>query len=225
MRVTRGWLIAALLIAGCDAHLGPDEGPTRVRFVNAVPDALSPLEFVLQGGPSTVLARGAASDYLAVDGKQYALSVHDDSDGWTVSGDLNIVPGLNQTLIAFSDASDPGALLVSDEPGTARTGQFLIRFLHLAPHLTSALDVHFLQTGEVINPGSAAVTDLTYPANGEHFAVNVGTWRVVLSDAGTSDIVLDSGPLDFASRTNHTVVIYNEDDATPRLIHLIDQQQ
>jgi hypothetical protein len=224
MRPVRGWFIAALLIAGCDAHLGPDEGPTRVRFVNAVPDALSPLEFVLQGGPATMLARGAASDYLPVEGRQYAVSVHDDSDGWTVNGNLNIVAGLNQTLIAFSDASDPGALLVSDEPGNARTGQFLIRFLHLAPHLTNALDVHFLQTGQTINPGSAAVSELTYPANGEHFAVNAGTWRVVLADAGTSDIVLDTGPLNFTSRTNHTMVIYNEDDAAPRLIHLVDQQ-
>lgn len=209
-------------LLACDASLGPDPGPTLVRFVNAAPDAVGALQFTLQGGPSAQLLRGESSAYIETDARTYPLVIEDEAGQWSITDDIRIEPGLHQTLIAFGAAADAGGILVGDEPGLPRSGQFFARILHLGPDIPGTLDVHVLAVGEQPDEGSRATADIGYPSNVEHFAVNAGSWRIVLTTAGTTDIVLDSGVHTYGSREAYTFVILNADDGGPELIRLRD---
>lgn len=216
-------LLFVMAVAGaCDARLGPDDGPTRIRFVNAAPDALGPLRFALEGGPTARLERGEHSAYLAVDPRTWSVAIHDEAGAWTVTGNLQVAGGLYQTLVAFGEALGPAAILLGDEPGRGRENQAVTRFLHLAPGLSGTLDVHFLPEGDAVDPDRAAIAGLDYPATQEHFPLNAGTWRVVLARGGEPDIVLDSGPLVFTGRHAYTFIIFNADDGSPHMLRIRD---
>src|SRR5688500_5798086 len=220
MRRLIGVALCCALIA-CDARLGPDEGPTFIRFVNAVPDALSPITFTLPQGPSASLQHGASSEYADVTARVYTITVRDESNGWNVSGDLEVAPGLYQSLIAFGTVANEAAILVSDEPGTPRPGSANVRFLHLAP-LAPNLDVHVVTEGQAIEPDRPLFGGLTYPSNPGHIRVSAGTARIVVTTAGTASTLFRSNPLEFLNGEIYTVIITNADDGTIELMRLPD---
>ena len=217
----RAAFIALLSLPACDASLAPDDGSTQVRFVNAVPLPTGALDITLEGGPTARLQQGQASNYMQANPQLYPLRARDDGESWTLTGDITVVRGLHQTLIAFGHSSDPGAILVGDEPGRPRQGQFLFRVLHFAPDLGS-LDIHFLVADAPVEPARAGVIGMAYPAAPNHFNVNAGAWRVVLTRTGTSQIVHDTGLITFAAGEIHTFVLHNTDNGAPRITRLRD---
>ena len=210
-------------IAACDTSVGPEEGPTLVRFVNATPDAVGPLRFVLTGGPSAVLQRGDESGYSEITPRVYPTTIEDDASTWFITGELRIIQGIFQTVYAFGDASAEAAVLVGDEPARPAEGQSLLRVLHLAGGVAGAADVHILSVGEAVDPGSTdRVAGMVFPSERDYFFVDAGTHRIVLTAAGTANVLIDSGPLDFTSRGAYTAVFLNDNADAPELIRLRD---
>lgn len=205
----------------CNADLGPEDGPTNVRFVNAVPDALSPLQFALTPGPSATLSYGASTEYMAIEPRVYGVQIRDESDGWAVSGNVEVVGGIHQTLIAFGTTGEEGAILVSDNPGRPRAGTSNVRFLHLAPQ-SATLDVHVLADSEVIEPERPLYGTLTYPSNPGHLRVTARTARIIVTAGGTDDILFRSDLLPFETGANYSVIITNNDEGAVQLIRLPD---
>jgi uncharacterized protein DUF4397 len=216
-----GAVLLACAVGGCDATLGPESGPTRVRFVNAAPLPVGNLNIVLEGGPSANLPQGQHTDYQTATPRLYPLRVHDDGESWSLTASIEIVQGLYQTLITFGNSSNEAAILVADEPGEPRGGEFLFRVLHLAPDL-GALDVHLLNVGAAVDPNRAQLSNITFPASLQHFRMSTGNYRVVLTRTGGTEIIYDSGPESYSSREVFSFVIHNGDDGSARLTRLRD---
>ena len=205
----------------CDATIGPEDGPARIRFVNAVPDALSALQFSLSAGPAASLEQGASSAYVELTADVHTLLVRDESNAWTVSGDIEVVGGLYQSVIAFGNTGEEGAILVSDEPGRPRSGGANVRLLHLAP-LAGTLDVHVLADGQPIEPDRPLIGTLAYPSNPGHIRVTAGTARVIITASGTDDVLFRSEPLQLAAGDNYTIVLTNTPEGALQIIQLRD---
>jgi hypothetical protein len=221
----RGQRYGALLLCGalaaCDPGIGVEEGPTLLRFVNTAPDAAGPLRFVLTGGPGAVLQRGDESGYAEVTPRVYPLTIDDDASKWTFTSNVRVVEGLMQTLYAFGNASGEAAILVGDEPTRPGEGRALIRILHLAS-ATGAADAHILQAGQGIDPAAAVATGMTFPSERLYFFVGAGTHRIVLTVSGTANVIVDSGPLEFASGAVYSAVLLNDDAGAVEVIRLRD---
>lgn len=221
--LTHATVALCAVLAGCDISIEPEDGPTLVRFVNAAPDAIGPLRFVLSGVPSAVLQRGESSTYTTVEPRVYAVLIEDETEGWTVDGNVRIVQGLYQTLYAFGDSNDGEvAILVGDEPTPPASGRSLLRFLHFASALTAGVDVHILADGEAVDPQAPVLSDRPYASQPLYFFVTAGSRRIVLTTPGTNDVIIDSGLLQFTSGAWYTTVFLNDDVGEPEVILLRD---
>jgi hypothetical protein len=218
-----GTLLLCGILAACDPSIGVEDGPTLLRFVNTAPDASGPLRFVLTGGPGAVLQRGDESDYAEVTPRSYALTIEDDVAKWAFTSSVRVTEGLMQTMYAFGNASDEAAILVGDEPTLPGAGRALLRILHLASATGGAADAHVVQAGQAIEPGTAVATEMTFPSERIYLFIGAGTHRVVFTVSGTTaNVIVDSGPLEFASGAVYTAVLLNDAAGAAELIRLRD---
>jgi hypothetical protein len=97
------------------------EGPTRVRFINAIKGSL-PIDIALQGQPIIgELAYGSASILLPVPSNEYAVQVR--QAGQVVLDDLiNLEPATPYTVIISGFGTDPVELLLLDDSAVLTTG-------------------------------------------------------------------------------------------------------
>jgi hypothetical protein len=214
-------LALALASTACDVFTGPDSGTGRIRYINAVAASAGPLRFDLQGGPGARLGFAEQSAYLSARARQYSLVVTDDPGSWSLSGDLRLTNGYH-TLVAFGLAAQPGAVLLSDQPLGGRAGQALLRFLHVGPGFTTELDLHIIAAAQPVDPAEAVAEAINFPWIQEHFAVPAGSWRLVLTNAGTTTVIHDTGPLGLGQQEAWTAVFFNAPDSSPRLLVLRD---
>jgi hypothetical protein len=220
-RVTGGPALAVLL-AACQPSIEPEDGATLIRFVNAASDAQGPLGFVFGGNLAATLLRGEESGYAEVSPGIYPITIEDDGANWTVTGNLNINRGFVQTLYAFGVADAEAAILVGDEPRPPGDTQALVRILHLAGAAAAAVDVHILQVGEAVNPANPTAIGLAFATGSTYVFVNAGSHRLVITERGTANIVIDSGALEFSQRAPYTAVLLNDNAGAPELIRLRD---
>ena len=207
------------LVAACGGGDTEDRLDLRdpvVRFLHAVPG----------GAPVSLFRQDAvqsdATDVPYKDVTRY-YDVSNNSATWSVrasststvplsSVDLNPEQGNRYTFVALPAATTGMTdLIVIDDPYDKglTTDRARVRTLHAAP-ATGAVDVYLIQPAQDFSAATPTYTGLGYkatlPASGDDSTeVPGGTFRLVLTAAGTKTIVFDA-PVSIANNADWLLV-------------------
>jgi len=194
------------LVAACggggDAEDRLDLRDPVVRFIHAVP-----------GGPAVTLYRGDSAQGDASNTTYKFVSEYYDVSNagaaWSVrtaaapavslaSADLNPSQGDRYTFVAMPNVGGTVWLKVIEDPYNKGllTDRARVRVLHAAP-VAAAVDVYLLQGDQPLASATATLNGLSYgnalPASGnDSLEVNGGTYRLVLTAAGTKNVVFNA---------------------------------
>jgi hypothetical protein len=206
----------AALVAACggggDAEDRLDLRDPVVRFIHAVP-----------GGPAVTLYRGdGAQGDAANTAYKFVSEYYDVSNAratWSVrtatnpavtlaSADLNPSQGDRYTFVAMPNVGATVLLKVIEDPYNKGllTDRARVRVLHAAP-VAAAVDVYLLQGNQTLAAATPTVAGLSFgsasPASGQDsLEINGGTYRLVLTAAGTKNVVFNANSLSIGNNAD-----------------------
>lgn len=195
------------LLAGL-ASCGGGDGPTYTWFraLHAVPDApnlrFSAADFVFRESLSFGNATGeAAESLLDENGDSARITVeYFDWDGVAAGTvlelDVPVVEDSITTIIMGGSFTAPEPLVVLTPRRDRPLDRLYFQFAHADPG-QGALDV-YVTAPDTDLASTATFTTVQPLAHSESLEVPFGATRIRLTQAGTLDVVLDSGELDFA---------------------------
>ncbi len=99
-------------------------------------------------------------------------------------------------------------------------GKLKIRVADMAPS-SGVVDVYVLEPGQTI-AGVPASSGLAPTGISEYFDVDPGTYRIVLAQVGTVQVVFDSGPIDVTAGTLVTMVVVDKKGGGKPLEFLVE---
>jgi hypothetical protein len=206
----------AALVAGCggggDAEDRLDLRDPVVRFIHAVP-----------GGPAVTLYRGdSAQGDAANTAYKFVSEYYDVSNApatWSVrtganpavalaSAALNPSQGDRYTFVAMPNLGATVSLKLIEDPYNKGllTDRARLRVLHAAP-AAAAVDVYLLQGNQALVSATPTISGLSYgnasPASGQDSReLNGGTYRVVLTAAGTKNVVFNANSVSIGNNAD-----------------------
>lgn len=215
-------LAAVALIAGCGGSGGDDNfGFSYVRVVNAAPDTF----------PDVFFRDELVEDNLAYDDASPAdgnapetidsgtglLEFETSGEGATnVNRTINFEPDYVYTAILAgfvgnTGVNSPRVIVVSDRTDDLESGAANFRFVNAAPVIDTAVDVYVIDPEDDFTEESPSLTNVSRYGVSNLLRVTPGTYRVVITKAGTENLVFNSTRT-FVTDTYSTFVAMNTND-------------
>jgi hypothetical protein len=216
-------IAASLALAGCFSSssssttgalpIAPGEPTADVRVLHASADAPN-VDIYVEGTLAIPnLAFGEATGFVQVPAKALRIDIRAagsavDSDP-AFSATVSPAADASYTLVAYGllgGAEDAAfdLLTIADDRTNAAEGFFRLFVLHAAVQ-AGTVDV-YLDSGTSEELGQATIEDFTPRADtGSYLELATGTYRVRLTPAGETDVVYDSGLIDFQSGASYFV--------------------
>ena len=201
---------------GGDAEDRLDLRDPVVRFVHAVP-----------GGPALTLYRGdSAQGDAANTAYKFVSEYYDVSNAgatWSVrttaapavtlaSANLNPSQGDRYTFVAMPAGGGAVSLKLIEDPYNKGllTDRARVRVLHAAP-AAAAVDVYLLQGNQALASATPTISGLSYgnasPNSGQDsLELNGGSYRLVLTAAGTKNVVFNANSVNIANNADWLVL-------------------
>lgn len=211
----------ALLLANC----GTDHA--QARFVHASPDS-GPQDIAVDGKTvATALGFGSvspATGYLTVTGGTRRVESRD--TGTTtdrINSSVGFGSGKAYTVIVSGLSASTAAILLTDDHGTPASGNFKLRVAHVAPDLSTALDVYIVPTGTDITAISPTVASLSYGQASAYQSMTAGSKDVIVTEVGSKTAkILQTYNL--TAGQNRTLLLIDgpAPSTTPALLQLSD---
>jgi hypothetical protein len=203
-------LLGALSLSGCnssssdDAAPGPDPTPepdltSELRVLHASPDA--PKVNVLAGGEAVLegVDYKTGSGYLTVPAGTLTVAVDGilpGDDTATVIGpvDLDLESGTQYTVVAFGEVAAIEPLVVTVPVATLASTETRVQVLHAAP-AAPEVDVFVVEPGTSDPTGLAPLGTFDQKETLGPITVPAGEYRILVTLAGATGVVFDSGPV------------------------------
>ncbi|HET9652149.1 MAG TPA: DUF4397 domain-containing protein [Usitatibacter sp.] len=183
-------LAAALLAAACH-NGGINQNSTDLRALNAVPDA-EPLDVLVDGDVKFgAVPSGTATSYTNFDSGSREVVVRSSTNqGVLFDKSLTFSGDSRGTLVVFGRRNAINTLFLVDDTTTPASGKTRVRFAGAAADAGS-IDV-YLTTSDLSGAGSAAISGTVAGGVSAVSEVATGSYRVILTTAGTQDILFQS---------------------------------
>jgi len=193
-----------LLNAGCGGG-----GPTRFRFMNAVPDE-SNLEVLVNGtSVSNNVAYGTSTGYQSVkSGSQQVVMEPSGSSTALVTQSVSFSSGTDTTIVASNFSSNISALVLTDDNSAPTSGDFKLRIVNDAPGLGPA-DVYIVAAGTNLNSVSPDLSNVAFGSASGYQSVVAGSYEVVLTPVGQKTAAVNTGAITFSASQVRTFVGLN----------------
>jgi hypothetical protein len=211
----RTFLILALcalstLFSGCNTSSGANNSSPKIRFVHAAP-ILGPVTITADSTKSLgTMSYGTANPYVEVDTGAREIKIQSVGGASTyVDLSTNFSTGVRYTYVIYGDDTTTIPLImVDDTSNPANSANFKMRLLNLGTGLGS-LDLYMISATADVNTSSPLVSGISYGAAGAFTEYTAGTFRIVLTPAGSKQIIFDSAARSFAANTLVTLMIYS----------------
>jgi hypothetical protein len=181
--------------------------PAHVRVIHGSPDA--PAVDVLLDGEVvlTNVPYLAASDYLAVAAGEHNIQVRASGTETTViDTDVTVEADVDYTVIATDFVASITPVILVDDRTLPGEGLARVRVGHGAPSAPN-VDVYVTAPdGELVDP---VLTDVPFQVFSDYLMLDTGTYRVRVTPTGTTDVAIDTGPLDIGSDVVLTAIVDN----------------
>jgi hypothetical protein len=199
-------LVIAALVTGCNSG-GRNQNSTDLRTVNAVVDA-EPLDVLIDSNTcSTAVALGAVSGSCEFDAGNRQLRVRSNTLG-TVLVDRSVSFGsdTSETLVLYGRRTSIQTLVLVDDTPTPTPGKLKIRVADLSPE-ASAVDL-YLVTSPDISSTAATLSSAAFPLATDYVEIAPGSYQVIVTTAGTKDVIFQSPARDFAAGAKLTLLVF-----------------
>lgn len=215
-------LLGGMFVSGCGGGgTGDHASLGSMRFIAASPDAPS-MDVYVNGSKEVT-----ALPYL---GFSYYLNYNQGSEHVqfrTVNGgvnkvDFNVDLSAQQykTVIAYNTFSNMKASVLTDDRSVPAPGIVRVRIMHLAPSAGN-IDIYFNAPNVDIANVSPTNANIPFETNLGYVNIPAGSYRMIVTHAGTKNVILNTGSLDFASQEVRTIFTVDKQGGGTPLLGLI----
>ena len=194
---------SAIFLAGCGSscsHTG------QLRFFQASPSA--PHVDVLIDGitQGSNLAYGNTTGYISVkSGNRRLDAVPVNATSPVLDVSVPITDNANSTVLLTGSTGALKPLVLADGGTTSTTGDGNVRVVNASVSMGPA-DVYIVPAGGGIHGVTPVATNLTLSQSAGYHLTPAGNYEVFMTSPGTSNILLDSGPVNLTSPDNWTFI-------------------
>jgi len=197
------FLAALAVLSGCHGG-GHAQNSTDMRALNAVPDA-EPLDVLIDDDvKASALALGQTSGFSEFDSGTRDVKVRSSTSQSVLSDkSVSFPSGVFQTLLVYGHRTSIQTQLLTDDVVTIDSGQLRVRVANLASD-SGPVDIYLaspVATAPVII-GGAAFGSVTGSAE-----IAPGNYPIIVTAAGTQDVLFQSAPQSFAAGIYYTIVV------------------
>lgn len=209
--IRAGWIAVALalLLGGCGGGGGNSNfADGYYRFLQLSPGT-GPVAITANGNSIvSSLSYHAASPYVQLGWGTPTIKVQSVSDGTVyVSGMVPVAGAAHYSYFVFGTGSAVYGLPMRDDVGDAASGYFNLAGVHVATG-TAAVDVYVLPPGTALTGKTPVFTGLAYATSTAFTQIVAGTYDIIVTPTGTTDVIYDSGAQAFASNRKTSFAIY-----------------
>jgi len=189
-------IVALGVLAGCGGGSSSSNSDvkTLVRLVNVSPGTGN-VKVALAGVFATSsLAYRDATGYVSVASGTPELTVYSATTGASLYDltNISISSGTQSTLFIYGGSTGVTATLLPDDTSAASAGHVSLRVSHSASGI-GALDLYLLPAGTSLQDATPIYSALAYAATTAFAEYASGTASIVLTPAGTKEVIYDSG--------------------------------
>jgi hypothetical protein len=216
--------LATVSMIGCGSS--KSNTTQQLRIVMASPDA--PLVDILIDGKqvATALAYTNSTGYLAVKSVGRLIQVLTVSNSASIfKQTISVTASANQTLLLTGPASKMQSLLLTDGSTTTTTiatGTGQVRVANASPTMGPA-DVYIVNAGSSIAGTTPAAAKLDFNQATSYKSEAIGNYQVFMTAPGTTNVYLNTGPLELTQSQFQTVVALDAIGGGFNFIVLTDQ--
>ena len=197
--------LATLGLAGCK-NGGHNQNSTDLRVLNAVADA-EPLDVLVNDDvkASAVPLYGTSGYVNFASGSQDTKIRSSTTQAILGEQTIGYASGVRNTLLMYGRRTALATLLLPEDTATPSSGKVRVRVVNLSAD-AGPVDV-YLTTGD-ISTGGASVGSASIGVVTNAAEVNGGSYKIIVTAAGTQDILFQSSATySFAAGNDTTVVI------------------
>jgi uncharacterized protein DUF4397 len=215
--------LAIVLMIGCGGS--SSDTTQQLRIVMASPDA-TPVDILIDGTQvATSLAYTNSTAYLTVKSGSRHIQALTVSNSFSVFDQtISITGSANQTLLLIGPAAKMQSLLLTDGAtnSTITTGDGKVRVVNASQTMGPA-DVYIVNAGASLAGKSPVTTGLAFGKATDYTLEVIGDFQVFMTQPGTTNVFLDTGPLDLTQSQLKTVVAVDAAGGGFNFIVLTDQ--
>jgi Domain of unknown function (DUF4397) len=211
-------------MVGCGG--GNSSTTQQLRIVMASPDA-PPVDILIDGSQvATALDYTNSTAYLAVKSGGRQIQILTVSNSTSIfKQTIAVTASANQTLLLTGPASKMQSLLLTDGATTTvttATGMGQIRVVN-ASFTMGPADVYIVNVGSSIAGTTPATAKLAFNQPTSYKSEAIGNYQVFMTQPGTTNVFLNTGPLELTQSQFQTVVALDAIGGGFNFISLTDQ--
>lgn len=214
--------LAIVSMVGCGGS-GSDT-TQQLRIVMASPDA-PPVDILIDGTQvATSVGYTNSTAYLQVKAGSRHIQVLTVSNSTSVfDQSISITGSANQTLVLTGAAAKVQSLLLTDGKTNAKVtnGEGSVRVVNAAPSMGPA-DVYIVNAGARLAGAKPVSAGLSFD-KATDYSLASSNYQVFMTQPGTTNVFLDTGPLDLTASQFQTVIAVDAPGGGFNFITLTDQ--
>lgn len=215
--------VAIIAMIGCG---GGTDTTQQLRVVMASPDA-PPVDILIDGNQvGTALAYTNSTAYQSVKTGSHRVQALTVSNSTSVfQQNISLTAGANQTLLLTGAVAHIDSVLLTDGASTTttiNTSKGQVRVVNASPGMGAA-DVYILNVSSSISGAKPVASDLAVNQATAYQLETIGNFQVFMTQPGTTNVYLNSGPLALTQSQFLTVVAVNAVGGGFNYIVLTDQ--
>jgi len=200
--------LALVSMWGCfaDTPTVNDDPSSHLRVVHAVPNGPA-VNLVIDSTPGLQgLAFGTVTGFLAVEAGERRVRLMTTGASPTAILDDTVTLDFPRayTLLSTGLIGNVEGVFAADTAPIPLSGNIALRVIHASPG-AGDVDIYVGAPGSALS-GTPMLEDLVFRGNSEYFAYPTGRYRIRLTAAGTTNVLLDQTIL-FPERAMRTIVV------------------
>jgi hypothetical protein len=215
--------LAIVFMIGCGG--GSSDTTQQLRIVMASPDA-PPVDILIDGTQvATSLAYTNSTTYLPVKSGSRRIQALTVSNSTSVFDQtVSITTSANLTLLLTGPVAKIQSLLLTDGATntTIITGDGKVRVVNASQTMGPA-DVYIVNSGTSLAGVKPASSGLTFDKATEYTLASISNYQVYMTQPGTTNVLLNTGPLALTQSQFQTVVALDTAGGGFNFIVLTDQ--
>jgi len=215
--------LAIVLMIGCGGS--SSDTTQQLRIVMASPDA-TPVDILIDGTQvATSLAFTNSTAYLPVkSGSRHIQALTVSNSTSVFDQTISITASVNQTLLLIGPATKMQSLQLTDGAtnATITTGDGKVRVVNASQAMGPA-DLYIVTSGTSLAGATPTSTALAFGKATDYTLEVIGDFQVFMTQPGTTNVFLNTGPLDLTQSQFRTVIAVDAVGGGFNFIVLTDQ--
>jgi Domain of unknown function (DUF4397) len=198
--------LAIVFMIGCGGS--SSDTTQQLRIVMASPDA-TPVDILIDGTQvATSLAYTNSTAYLPVkSGSRHIQALTVSNSTSVFDQTISITASANETLLLTGPVAKMQSLLLTDGTinSTITTGDGKVRVVNASQAMGPA-DVYIVNAGTSLSGAKPTSAALAFGKSTDYALATIGNYQVFMTQPGTTNVFLDTGPLALTQSQFQTVV-------------------